>query len=570
MPLPDRGKEWPPAPFDEAQKKYTEWLAWYRGDSSALSGFYRSGPRYRPSQWDGGLTGAVARFFWGRPNAQQQNRLHAPAPADISRTMADLLFSQPPVFVVGEGDGGDKTEDTDPDPNTALKKDPVRQKAHDRLQKVMGSDRAKATFREAAELASALGTTYLYLWWDKSLPDQQVQIATKAADSAVPEWKYDRLAAVTFWSVVRNEKNDVVYRHLERHEPRFIIHGLYKGTSGTLGERVDLDQSPATAWAAAVVDAEGRIPTGVKELTAVYVPNVRPNRMWLNTPGLSTLGRSDYDELEQWFDALDEAYSDWMQELDLAKIRLMVDGNLTTPRGAGAGAQFALDQRVFTPVNPSLGASASAAGDPVQAIQPAIRWSEHGNTCAELLNVILRSVGLSSSSFSDNYLSVASQMTATEVNSNDRMSERTRDNRTTLWRSALSELAAVAMKLDALHYNTGVKLTEPPEVRFPVRPQQTPAETAAEVSTLSSAGMISTVQGVRRVNPNWSSDDVNDEVARINSERKERAQEGMMLGDEFGAAAGEDAPAADQSPGASGGDEAEPGIPGAEKKGVTT
>lgn len=54
-----------------------------------------------------------------------------------------------------------------------------------------------------------------------------------------------------------------------------------------------------------------------------------------------------------------------------------------------------------------------------------------------------------------------------------------------------------------------------PEIRFPIRPQQSPVELAQTLGTLSAANGVSVEQMVRQQHPNWSSDDVNDEVDRI-------------------------------------------------------
>lgn len=496
MPLPEKSTEWPPKPFDRAQKEMRTWNAWYTGNVEVLEEIYRENNRQRPSQYAGGVVGKLARFFWGRPNPQQSHRLHVPAASDLARASADLLFAQPPMFVVGEDDArGD------------------RQATQDRLQKLFGEDDAAATLAESAEVASALGGTYLRWWWDKEVADK-VKLGAVAADAAVPTWKYDQLAGVTFWTVV-NDDNDTVYRHLERHEPGRILHGLYEGDRGRLGRAVPLTEHSSTSWAADLVDSEGAIETGIDALTATYIPNVRPNRKWRPIHGLSPLGRSDFDGLEPLFDALDESYSSWMRDIDLGKARLFVDESMLKPLGPGKGSAWDSEQSIFTPMASGLG-SMQNGNAPVQANQFTIRWQEHANTCAELLNAILRGAGLSAGSFSDNSLTASTGVpTATEVNSRDRLSERTRDKKINYYKAGLRPFARAGFELDNIQFGTGLELKDLPEIRFPIRPQQSPVELAQTLGTLSAANGVSVEQMVRQQHPNWSSDDVNDEVDRI-------------------------------------------------------
>ncbi|UVK59744.1 portal protein [Gordonia phage ObLaDi] len=491
--LPDAGGTFPEEPFNDASEQMKVWDSWYTGDTERLSAHYSSDRApMRPQQYQNGFRGRLARFFWGRPAEQATKRMHVPAPADLARTSADLLFAQPPKLVLPEG--------TSP-------------KTQKRLDKLMGSPEVGATLLEAGELQSALGGVYMRLWWDKTVAPEGVQMASVAADCAVPIWRYGRLAGVTFWREIHRDRKGV-YRHLERHTPGFIEHGLYFGTDGVLGTRVDLHAMPETAWVADIVDEDGVMPTGVKGLTAAYVPNVRPNRIWRNTPGLAPLGRSDFDGLEELFDALDHAYSSLMRDVDLGKARIFVDENMLANRGPGKGASFDLDQEVFTKLR-GMGSAADASR--IEVNQFAIRWQEHSQVCAEILNAILRGAGYSASNFADEHLTVS--MTATEVESRDRLSERTRDKKINYWRAALGPLAKTMLEIDKIVFGTSVELPgEAPSVEFPIRPQQSQASLSQSLAALRAAQLISIEQGVRERNPNWSKTQIDEEVARIKDE----------------------------------------------------
>ncbi|WP_155291663.1 phage portal protein [Rhodococcoides fascians] len=511
MALPDAGGQFPPKPFDEAQKDFKTWNAWYTGSPADLETIYASNNMMRQTVMPGGIMGRLAKFFWGRPNLQSSSKLHIPAAADLARSSADLLFSQPPKFAIAEDDtaAGDA--------------------ATKRLDLMFNSDEAASTFLESAEICSALGGTYNRLWWDDRIADH-VMIGAVAADAAIPTWTYNHLTAVTFWTTVLDD-NGIVLRHLERHESGRIIHGLYQGDQGHLGRKVPLTEVDATEWAANAVDQDGAILTGVDELTASYVPNVRPNRRWRTKPGLTQLGRSDFDGLEQLFDALDEAYTSWMRDLDLGKARLFVDEGLLINSGPGKGGMFDSDQAIFTPLREQLGDASGGAASSVQANQFAIRWQEHSQTCAEILNAILRGAGLSSNNFSDSSLTVGVP-TATEVNSKDKLSERTRDKKINYWKAGLRPLAKTAMDIDAELFGTGIALSELPELKFPTRSTQSPAELSASIATLRTANAMSIEQAVKERNPNWSTDEQDDEVARIKQEMKD--ENSFSSGGDFG------------------------------------
>ncbi|MFC5789483.1 phage portal protein, partial [Agromyces tardus] len=416
MALPDYSGDWPPKPWDSAQAAYDLHSAWVQGDVNVLQSFYSEHldgmPATRPSQWRGGIVGRMARFWWGRPTQQAMKRLHVPAPADVARTSADLLFGQPPQWVLAEGDATN------------------RKAAQDRLNKLLEGADVTATLLEAAEIQAALGGVFLRLWYDVDVTDK-VMVSAVGPDCAIPEWRYGRLAAVTFWSVVAEDKRGT-WRHLERHEPGRIEHALFVGDKDRIGRRMPLAEQDATAWAADLVDKDSSIPTGVKGLTAAYIANVRPARRWRNVPGLSQLGRSDFEGLEPLFDALDEAYSSWMRDLDLAKARLFVSASALEQDGPGQGASWDAEQMIYTPA-PSEDFSEGGPSSLVQAQQFNIRHAEHLATCQSLLNRILVGAGYSTGDFGDDQLSGA--MTATEVSARKSLSNQTRAKKILYWQS---------------------------------------------------------------------------------------------------------------------------------------
>ncbi|MEV5537446.1 phage portal protein [Saccharopolyspora shandongensis] len=479
---------WPPPPFDVAAARMREHDAWYVGDPDRLARLYSSAPaaRTRPSQYRGGLVGAVSRFFWGRPIPadQRRTRLHVPLAADIATASADLLFSEPPRITVDNP------------------------RAQARLDDILNIPEVHSGLLEGAEVAAALGGVYLRVVWDAEF-EGHAMLDTVDADAAVPEWRWKRLAAVTFWEVLDADGPGVL-RHLERHEPGRILHSLHRGTDTELGAPVPLDEHPSTVWAAPLVDADGAISTGTQRLTAAYVPNIRPNRHWRGTPDLAPLGRSDFDGVEPLLDALDETYSSWMRDIRLAKARLLVPVGYLQPQGPGQGATFDDDQEVFTELNMLTRGDAST---PITATQFAIRVAEHRETADEIVRAILRTAGYSPATFGDH--DGEAPVTATEVTARERRSEHTRGKKARYWAAGLSQITGALLDVDRHAFGTGVSVTAPPTVEFTSRAQPDPEALARTAQLLFAAEAASTEVRVRLVHPDWDDDQVDAEVQRI-------------------------------------------------------
>jgi len=516
MPMPEFSGKFPGAPWDVAADAYHIFNSWYSGDVDALEEIYAhqhsQAPASRPSQWRGGVVGALSRMWFGKPLTQDQKRLHIPAAAGIATTSADLLFGQPPSWLFSEGDAADL------------------EGAQARLSELLDGADTLTTFLKAAEIQASLGGVYLRLTWDQAVA-KKIMMDAVAPDAAIPQWRYGRLTAVTFWTFVGKDKRGT-WRHLEHHEPGRIEHALYCGDDGSIGRKMGLGDRPETTWAAELVDDQSSIATNIDRLTACYIPNVQPARRWRNIPQLSPLGRSDFEGIEPLFDALDEAWSSWMRDLELAKARLFVSQEALEDQGPGLGATFDPEQQIFTGVPDDGGTAYDAAAgirQLVQAQQFEIRVKEHAETCERLLKEILRAAGYSAGDFDDGD---AAAITATEVSARKDKSNLTRAKKILLWQAEASELAFTAMLLDAkVNGGSDFGITKAPEMKFPVRADQDPVQLSTAISNLRLAKAISTPESVRMFHPNWSNDEVDDEVALIEKEAKAEAeaQQPVML-----------------------------------------
>lgn len=513
MPLPvsTPGLTWPPPQLAAVTPQLEEWSAWYSGDTQALRGHYQGSraTRYaRPSQYAGGIVGAVSRMFWGTPPAvgQQDTKLHVPVASDIATASADLLFAEDVAITYELGN------DTAPD--GTVSRNGATKAAQARLDEILDANNWASLLLEAAEVAAALGGVYLRCTWDTAIDPGRPILSAVHADAAVPEFAYGRLRAVTFWREVKRQ-GSAVWRHLERHEPGLIQHGLYVGTDNYLGDPRPLADHPDTAGI--TLPREDGIPTGYPGLSAVYLPNMRPNRLWRNLPQAAYLGRSDLAGIEGQMDALDETLTSWMRDIRLGKARLLVPEYMLSNTGPGSANTWNIDQEVFQLLN-SPPSSDAAFSQQITAQQFAIRTAEHAQTMQQLLGIIFRGAGYSASTFG---LADAegAQQTATEVSARERRSTTTREKKTRYWVDGLREFLVAVAAIDKQQFRGQIPLDAVPRIEFAPSSAPTPEQLAATVQLLNAAEAVSTDTKVRMLHPDWEESDIGQEVAKILEER---------------------------------------------------
>ncbi|WP_066931414.1 phage portal protein [Streptomyces sp. NBRC 110611] len=489
MSLPENGAPWPPREWSTAYREIRVDDAWYSGDRTRLADVYRHAPRREDGR----------RRLWARHRhhqpGQRDTRLHIPLAADIATTSADLLFSEPPVFTV----------DT-----------PATQCRLDELTEAGG---IANTLLEAAEVGAALGGVFLRVTWDASLVERPL-LTVMHPDTAAPEFRFGMLTAVTFWrKLTGDDTTATVWRHLERHEPGRIVHGLYRGTDNQLGTRVPLTEHPATV---SLVDSLGpdgdTIATGIDALTAAYVPNIRPNRRHRGSP----LGRSDFQGgVHDLFDALDETWTSWLRDIRLARARLIVPDGYLRDHGPGRGASFDDDREIWQSLNIP---PTEAAG--ITLSQFAIRVAEHQSTADAIVQQAVRSAGYSVQSFG---LGDVAAATATEVTARERRSMITRDKKSRYWQAPLADMLHVLLMLDRALFTPSV-VPERPRVVFGDSVSEDPQSVAQTLSLLQQAQAVSTDTKVRLLHPDWDDTAVQAEVDRILAETGQAVPDPMQAG----------------------------------------
>lgn len=514
MPLPAGGPKvaWPPARLTTVLDKVKEWDAWWTGDLDRLASVYGgtpSGPA--AAGFLGSDTGrpvvnaarAVKRWFVGEtPSGQDRNtKVGVPLAGEICQASADLLFSDP--FTV-----------TLPD-----------QAAQARVDELLDDD-FHTTIAEGAEMGAAHGGVYLVVTWDDKVADHTFP-TLRATDQADPEFRFGRLQAVTFWSVVKSD-GDRRWRHLERHEldsfgVGVVRHGLFEGTVDTLGIQVPLTEADATAALDLLVDlgAPGTINTGSPGLAVVYVPNQTPNRLWRTDSVGRNLGRSDLDGTESFLDELIETWSDLARARRAARARVLHAKSLAKTLGPGKGSVIDTAQETYVGVE-ALGREVKLS-DLVQVVQPAFTPEGLLATARALTEQIVELAGYSAQTFgldshSNGSSASSGTRTATEVTSRERRSLMTRGRKLREWKPALATFIEKMLRVDATMFGSGVINTAGLDIEFSDGVQDSPLILAQTTLALYTGQSASVEERVAILHPDWQEKQVQIEAGKIREE----------------------------------------------------
>lgn len=550
--LPADKTPWPPTRDISRYSKMRVASIWYEGNPENLANLYRGGVvETVPAGNQGGfLTSTyrlVHKWFWGSPPVagEKDNKIHVPIAADIATLSSELLFAEPPTVkldapkkvqpkappkpspVTGTlppdpltGVVPDATEPpADPitgEPETEEVDDPAAIEAQETLEWLLDRIGFQALCLAAAETQSPLGSVCLRVAWDKSVDAKAPFLTRVDADSAVPEYRWGKLVALTFWTVIESHGQTVV-RFLERYEPGFIYYGVYAGTADNIGIRVPYTDYAETAWVADIpnlVGDEVAVPEGV--LMATSVPNALPDAADRN----SVIGRSDLTPgVITLMDAVDEIATSLMRDIHLGKGRVFLARYMLDDNGPGKGASFNEDQAYFSPLrmNPSEKDEA-----PIVATQFQIRVDEHLKAIEWYASKAVRAAGYNpDSDFGDN----GGDMTATEYSGRNRRSFSTRAKKVLYWTQALEGILEAMVKVfNAEFANAAASGKKPIPEEWPIRVEFPPAAhpdlkyLAETANLMKQAQAASTRVRVQLLHPEWTDLEIDEEVLAIEDE----------------------------------------------------
>lgn len=508
MPLPvgGAGESWPPADCAHLYEETRAWRAWWSGDLAELAAtagadvdpmlHVRNPVDQRKFNMPSQL---IRRRFWQRRATTLDKTVgtrpvHAPLAADIAVTSADLLFGEIPDLAI-------------PKPTTKAGKPKVdknRDAIHERLEQLIEQVQLWSRLLEGAEACSATGGVYLRAVWDDTVADHPLLTIVDQVH-AVPDFRFGRLAAVTFWEVIHRE-GSVVVRHLERHEPGAILHGVYEGTETALGETVDLSQYPATARFRPVMVPPAGLPY---PLMVEYVPNVLPNRRHL-----VPVGRSDYAGAEGQLDLLDEVWTSLARDVRLAQARVVAPLEYLTPAGTKVsdGKTLDLDTELFTGFNV---ADMDKLAKPFELIQPDLRVAEHAEAVTGIVRSIVGAAGYSPQTFGLDVEGAAETGVAERIKLKKTLHTLTRKRG--YWTPAVTRIVETLLALDAALFGGPGSAT--PDLDWPEITDD-PVDRANTTLLWRQADAMSMESAIREREPRWDDDQVAEELEKIESETK--------------------------------------------------
>lgn len=464
------------------QKYYRPYIAAYSGDRAELNATSDRG------------------MFWSRAG---KCKVHVPIAADIAATSADLLFGEEPQFTCYDED----TEDNESDQQKRLDELIERNNIHGKL-------------NEGAETCAALGDVYLKLnWWRDEL-DYPV-LTVVQGDAAWPEYVFGVLKCLHFFSVARRDsKNNAVWRVYERYEPGKITMAMYKGDASRLGAELGEDALRQYGF-------EREIIPPVDDMLAVHIANMRPNRRYRD----ENKGRSDFDELRNLMDSLDETYSSWMRDIRLAKARLIVPVEYLRRKpqelldGSSASYTYEFDEDVETLVALDINTD---SGAPITPSQFAIRSTEHAATCEDIIRNIVSKAGYAPQTFGLDIGGMAQSGTALHIR--EKKSYNTRGKKQTYWKSPLEHIMTAMVHLDsALYPGAGSDADDKVRVQFADSLANDISTMSQAAQMLTAANAASTETKVQMLHPDWSRKQIAEEVERLKlSERLTLMNSGIV------------------------------------------
>ena len=468
------GMQWPP--MDLERYKMKEHSTWYSGEAELLANFYFDNDLQNYMQLNYGTRNN--NRFWARQIKNQSNFfIHVPVANDISETSSAFLFGESPIIRFGSDSEGMKDN----------------QKQLDDMLTKSGFFKKLV---EAAEVASAIGGVYLKVAWDSELSEYPIPVIAQC-EQAFPEFKFGKLVKVTLVYEVSND-GSTVYRLAETISKGKIENALYKGSADNLGSLCDLSECDSTK------DLEKSVDTA-DVMTCVYIPNLLPNKLNRQSP----MGRSDYHGIETLMDALDEVFSAWMIDVQIARGKIHVPSGYVKEIGQNGKTKFNIDTMMYE----ELDVDPTSMTDPIKATQFEIRAEQFEKTCLNLLDRIITSAGYSPQSFGLNIAGRAESGTA--LNVRERKSFSTTNKKQAYWEDGLKEFVKAMCAIKQAFLGGKFTCELDVNIAFSDGISNNMSEVSNSVKTLSDAKAISTDTKVRMVHPEWTDEQVLQEVERI-------------------------------------------------------
>lgn len=360
----------------------------------------------------------------------------------------------------------------------------------------------------------------------------------------VPLWVGPRLAATSLWTELPQLPGDhdagTVWRAFELHAPGAVVNVLYRGKSSELGVRAELTDHPMTA--------------NIAEAWRHGLPGMLMERIPNRLRGSHKLGISDYAGILDFILDLNEAAT-----IGATNMRLTARKRAVVSAAAAAASRRATDptlepelanaqatprvtfdpaEELFVedPLDAELG---SSGGSPFRILeysfdaQALIDWQRN------LVETALSRVALTGQYVGTGDTNQGYAISGTAIRLKLIPTDKTGRAKARYWEDGLPRIVGNMVRLDALGAQSGgfgrgwaQPETTPTIQRRPGLPVDD-LEEAQRHSTLITAGLESIQTAVRKLNPDWTEQQISDEVDAIRADK--RAATPGTVGSVFGA-----------------------------------
>jgi hypothetical protein len=370
-----------------------------------------------------------------------------------------------------------------------------RQKLLERLLDLNGID---AFLQDAAERVAAEGVGAIRVIRDEDVAEGEPFLTFVPEDQILWDIRHGRavVGAAAIWEYMPYEVEPdhttrEIYRMIEEHVPGTITRKVHKGTVNQLGAEIPESQWPEV-W-------EGTKP--VLETGLDYPTMIR----WENVPG----GHSDITGLDALLDNLDEAES-----LMLDKGRKSIPKTFADRALADDQGELDLEGIILTGEENMAAAMGDTPVKTVETVQPELQTPEHVEWINHIREMIVTHAGYSRASWGMGEEGRTDSGTALAL----------RQARTLLTKAGKDRMAREAIRnavAVALAWMDGASKIQEyrPEVMLGTGLPEDVSEKANAVTALKAAGLISERQAVRFMHPDWSEDQVDEELTAIEEEK---------------------------------------------------
>ena len=359
------------------------------------------------------------------------------------------------------------------------------------------------------------------LWWrihvDRSAADTPL-IDWRSSAKVIPLWIGSKLMAVAFYATLYDPSDTTswIYRLFEVHEQGEVTNWLFAGTDRTIGQRRELAAHPETS-----------------ELQDSWVHELDMLAGWIpNRLGADARrGVSDYRGIEDFLLSLNECATIGNENLRLVAQQRMVVPDSAVDQYGNLPANNVLTTEA---VDSQLGGGTSGVS-PFKVLeysfdaQALIAWQNQVTTLA------LSRVGINAQFVgAPSIEGLAQSGTALRVRLIPSINAG--NDRAQFYDAALPHMLGLAQQVDAMSVEQGGFGTpwsqpeEPPAIDRPPPLPEDPVEQAVRLATLRDSELMSIEQGVRERKPEWSDEQVAEEVTRIGGDASRTAAPSPFAG----------------------------------------